>query len=112
MPERAAPENADSIAEALSEADARELLERVASLPITTWSYLWDHGAVRHIGPMAQDFHAAFGVGRDDRHIDTADALGVALAAIQALFRLVRDQSAEIVELRARIERLERATDA
>src|SRR5215216_1770278 len=48
--------------------DTTEVLERVAELPITTWSYLSQDPAVRHIGPMAQDFHAAFEVGEDDTH--------------------------------------------
>ena len=56
---------------------------------------------------MAQDFHAAFGVGPDDRHIATVDADGVALAAIQALHRMVEDQRAELERLRARLGELE-----
>jgi hypothetical protein len=68
-----------------AEVDADATLARVRELPITTWSYLEDDPAVRHIGPMAQDFAAAFAVGEDDRHIHTVDANGVALAAIQAL---------------------------
>jgi hypothetical protein len=45
---------------------------------------------------MAQDFHAAFGVGTDDKHIATVDADGVALAAIQGLHAIVKDQAAEL----------------
>jgi len=40
---------------------------------------------VRHVGPMAQDFYVAFGVGADDKHITSIDEDGVALAAIKAL---------------------------
>jgi hypothetical protein len=89
--------------------DTHDVLERVAALPITTWSYLWDEGRVRHMGPMAQDFHAAFGLGGDERRIDVADGLGVALAAIQALHELVEGQAAEIAELHGRLDRLIRA---
>ena len=64
--------------------DAREVLEKVTRLPITQWQYKTQADA-RHIGPMAQDFHSAFGVGRDDKHIATVDEEGVALAAIQGL---------------------------
>jgi hypothetical protein len=78
----------------------------VLALEISSWSYLWDHSEVRHIGPMAQDFYAAFGLGVDDRHIHPADGNGVALAAIQALHELVRAQTDEIAELRARLERI------
>ncbi|MGH2724648.1 MAG: tail fiber domain-containing protein, partial [Actinomycetota bacterium] len=62
-----------------------DILARVAELPITTWRYISQDGSIRHIGPTAQDFHATFGVGEDDRHITAVDADGVALAAIQGL---------------------------
>ena len=48
------------------------------------WSYKSER-SVRHVGPMAQDFYAAFGVGEDDKHITSLDEDGVALAAIKAL---------------------------
>lgn len=65
--------------------DAPQILDRVAALPVSSWVYKTDTGA-RHIGPMAQDFHAAFAVnGADDTHINVGDEAGVALAAIQGL---------------------------
>src|SRR5204862_232069 len=63
-----------------AEVDAEAVLAGVRDLPISTWSYREDDPQVRHIGPMAQDFAAAFGVGDDDRRIHTVDANGVALA--------------------------------
>ncbi len=48
---------------------------------------------------MAQDFHAAFGVGEDERHISTVDADGVALAAIQGLYQLLQGKDREMEEL-------------
>jgi hypothetical protein len=61
----------------------RDVLEKVQSLPITEWQYKVDSRGQRHLGPMAQDFHAAFGLnGADDKHIATVDEEGVALAAI------------------------------
>ena len=77
----------------------------MARLPIETWQYKGE--AIRHIGPMAQDFAAAFRVGADDRHIDLIDANGVALAAIQALTERLDAQEAELAALRATIERLQ-----
>jgi hypothetical protein len=65
--------------------DPADMLERVRSLPVTTWNYRSDDPTVRHIGPMAQDFAAAFGVGSNDRTIHPIDGQGVALAAIQGL---------------------------
>jgi hypothetical protein len=59
------------------------------------------------MGPMAQDFHAAFGLGNNDKTIGTLDAAGVAFAAIQGLHEVVQEKDAEISSLRARIEALE-----
>jgi len=64
--------------------DDAAVLAKVAALPISEWSYR-SEGGVRHVGPMAQDFYAAFRVGEDDRHITSIDEDGVALAAIKAL---------------------------
>lgn len=80
--------------------DSHDILTRVAHLPIEIWSYNDQGPSIRHIGPMAQDFAAAFEVGEDDKHINLVDANGVALAAIQALYQLVREQSVQIAALR------------
>jgi hypothetical protein len=64
--------------------DDSTVLAKVAALPISRWSYKTEHG-VRHVGPMARDFYAAFKVGEDDKHITSIDEDGVALAAIKAL---------------------------
>lgn len=60
------------------------ILDKVASLNISEWNFK-EHPGHRHIGAMAQDFHRAFGLGADEKHISTIDADGIALAAIQAL---------------------------
>jgi hypothetical protein len=82
--------------------DAPDVLEKVAALPITTWQYKADEETVRHVGPMAQDFAAAFGVGANDRTLAPGDVAGVALAAIQALRQELTSARHEIAELRAR----------
>jgi hypothetical protein len=79
--------------------DANALLERLAALPISTWRYAREREA-RHVGPMAQDFKAAFAVGSSDQRIDLVDANGVALAAIQALYRRVRELERELAAAR------------
>jgi hypothetical protein len=81
--------------------DEQAVLEGVSRMPISTWSYRSEDPSVRHLGPMAQDFKAEFGLGDSDRSYDAIDAHGVAFAAIKALSEQVRDQN-------ARIERLER----
>ena len=82
--------------------DGRETLERLAVLPIQTWSYIDHNPSARHMGPMAQDFAAAFGLGTDDKTINPLDANGVALAAIQALYEEVRVLRKRLEELEAR----------
>jgi hypothetical protein len=72
--------------------DSRSVLEKVSQLPVETWAYKNDPGT-KHLGPMAQDFYAAFGTGADDRHIAVVDEGGVALAAIQGLNQKVEDSS-------------------
>jgi hypothetical protein len=70
----------------------RDVLAKVAALPISEWRYKVERNGVKHLGPMAQDFHAAFGLGESDRAIGSVDADGVALAAIQGLNQKVEDE--------------------
>ena len=70
---------------AIEPVDVQIILDAVIDLPINTWQYKTEGAAVRHMGPMAQDFSAAFGLGDDDKTISTVDPDGVALAAIQGL---------------------------
>jgi hypothetical protein len=81
--------------------DGQEVLARLAEMPISTWNYRAQDPSIRHVGPVAQDFYAAFEVGRDDRHIATIDLDGVALAAIQGLYQLSQEQDVRIEELEA-----------
>jgi hypothetical protein len=83
------------------------VLNAVARLPLYTWAYKHENG-VRHFGPLAEDFHARFGLGTDERHISPSDVAGVALAATQALNEVVASKEREISELRTRLGRLER----
>ena len=83
----------------------REILETVADLPIAHWSYKTED--TRHVGPMAEDFYAAFGLGADDKHIAAADAAGVALGAIQGLYDVVQEKDGTIQDLQQRVSELE-----
>jgi hypothetical protein len=98
LSDRHAKENTSAI-------NAREILEKVAALPLTTWNYKSQDQSIRHIGPMAQDFRAAFGVGENERTISVVDADGVALAAIQGLNQKLE---AAVTEKQTRIEVLEK----
>ncbi len=94
------------------------ILSQVAALPIASWRFTNEVDGVRHLGPMAQDFKAAFGLGNDEKMIGYLDENGVALVAIQGLNEKVEGRSqkeeariqkleAENTELKARLERLE-----
>jgi trimeric autotransporter adhesin len=94
--------------------DPSSLLEKIAAMPISTWNYKTQDDSIRHLGPTAQDFHEAFGLGEDDKHISTVDAQGVALAGVQALYQTVMqlkqnlaDKDQEISDLRTRLANLE-----
>lgn len=80
--------------------DVRAVLDRVVKLPMTTWRYKEESGAPRHMGVMAQDFRAAFGLNTSDKTINTVDADGVALAAIQGLNAKLEARDREISDLK------------
>ncbi len=93
--------------------EPKAVLAKIAAMPISQWNYKNDCKFV-HMGPMAQDFRAAFGLGLDDKSICSVDADGVALAAIQGLNQKVEDMSGEMkrrdtenAELKQRLEKLE-----
>jgi len=86
--------------------DPKDVLTRVSALPVTLWSYK-EENAVRHIGPMAEDFHQAFGLGTDDKHIAPGDQAGVALLAVQGLNQRVEEKAQEIEALRRKNADLE-----
>ena len=108
VPDRAAKENVEPV-------DVQTVLEHVVEIPITTWNYKEQADSIRHMGPMAQDFYAAFGLGLGETTIDTIDPDGVALAAIQGLNTKLEERlaekDAEMADLRERLERLERLTE-
>ena len=90
----------------LAPVDSGAILERLVELPIQKWRYREDTDSGEHIGPMAQDFAAAFGVGHDDRVIHSVDAHGVAFAAIQGLHQRLLEGAEQELVLRAEINRL------
>ncbi len=87
--------------------DGPSVLQRLVGLPVTTWSYKTDASGVRHMGPTAQDFYAAFGLGADNTHISPLDASGVALVAVQEQQAQIAVLQSEKQEMAARISSLE-----
>ena len=90
----------------IREVDGEEILDRLAELPVSRWSYKSQSENIEHIGPMAQDFYRLFGLGEDDKHITTLDPDGIALAAIKALIKKNNTLEGEMTELRNLVEKL------
>jgi hypothetical protein len=80
--------------------DDQAILTGIASLPMTKWVYKTDTKAW-HIGPIAEDFYASFGLGDDNKSISTIDPSGIALVGIKALDEKMTTQQQEIDELKA-----------
>ena len=72
--------------------DNANILHALLSIPVEMWKYrLSEYGpAVDHIGPYAEDFAKAFGIG-DGKTINYMDFLGVLAASVQALTKRVRE---------------------
>jgi hypothetical protein len=90
--------------------DGREVLARLAAMPVSEWSYRSDP-ASRHIGPMAEDFRSAFGLGTAEAGLNVGDVAGVTIAATQGLWAELQEQKAAakeqekaLAELRLRLE--------
>ena len=96
-----------NLKENFASVDGRDVLRRLANIPITAWNYKSQDDSVRHMGPVAQDFSAAFGLGEDDVSISTVDADGVALAGLQGAYQLLQEKDAQIISLEARVAALE-----
>ncbi|MGE0812261.1 MAG: tail fiber domain-containing protein [Vicinamibacterales bacterium] len=93
--------------------DGDEVLAKLAVMPIREWNYKAQDAAIRHVGPTAQDFAAAFGLGEDPLRISTIDADGIALRAIQALEARTRAENeslrAQLAAMQARLDALDAA---
>ncbi|HEX8245109.1 MAG TPA: tail fiber domain-containing protein [Longimicrobium sp.] len=99
--------------------DGEDLLARFRQVPVNTWSYIGEQGGVRHLGPFAEDFRAAFGLGIDSQSIGLLDIAGVNFAAVKALEartaqlqQELRQRDQRIGELEARLARIEAALAA
>jgi hypothetical protein len=97
-----------SVSDRNPDLSGEHVLRKLARMPIQEWSYKSQDASIRHVGPTAQDFHEAFGLGEDPLRINTVDADGIALAAIRALEARTTALIRENERLRARLDRLER----
>ena len=103
-----------NLKENLQPVDVARVLQRVVELPLYLWNAKGADPDVKHLGPTAQDFMAAFELGNSNKMIGMQDADGVALAAIQRLHQLFKaqresldKQQQRIVELEASVSQLE-----
>lgn len=90
--------------------DGSAILAGVTDLPITNWNYIGADPDRRYIGPTAQDFQAAFGLG-EDTTITTQDMDGVTLAAVQELGKENEKLQEENESLRDEQEETEKRQD-
>ena len=97
-----------NLKENLTQANGTEILEKVCALPLMEWNF--EGYSPRHMGPMAQDFHAAFALGDSESSIDSGDLHGVALASIQGLYELVQEKESVIAQQAKQIETLKKQT--
>jgi hypothetical protein len=96
----------------LVELDGSDVLARLAAMPVYAWQPKDGPNADdRHIGPMAQDFFATFGLGHSDTAIGLQDEAGVALAAIRGLHRMIEAKDAKIDALERRLDAQQRTLD-
>lgn len=92
---------------AIAPLDGSEVLARLVSLPLAQWRYRTEGDSIRHLGPMAEDFNAVFGLPGDQATISVVDANGIALASIQALHEQLQAKDAQLRALATRLEALE-----
>ncbi|MBL8309541.1 MAG: tail fiber domain-containing protein [Burkholderiales bacterium] len=88
-----------NLKQGLKKLDGKKILAKLAAMPVYQWQPKGQNAHIKHVGPMAQDFMKAFGVGDDDKMIGMQDADGVALAAIQGLNQIVKAKDAKIAAL-------------
>lgn len=83
------------------------VLEKLNALEITRWNYIKDSDDVKHIGPMAEDFHQAFALNGENStdRIAFSDSIGVALAAIKALIEKNNKLEQKLKSLEDKVER-------
>jgi hypothetical protein len=86
--------------------DSQEVLLQLSELPVTTWNYRKESREIRHMGPVSEDFHAAFGLGEDDKHISPNDLAGVNTAAIQGLVQENAELKAELAAMKQELDEI------
>lgn len=90
-----------------------DILRKIGAMKLSSWNYKGQR-EIRHYGPMAQDFYAAFGhdalgpIGCDTL-IYSHDFSGVTFAGVQALIRENEQLKAKLTDVNTRLQLIERA---
>jgi hypothetical protein len=95
--------------------NGQDVLARLRNVPVSTWNYISEGSNVRHMGPVAEDFYQAFGLGSSNTAIGVQDLAGVSLAAIKSLDERtseLQQKSAEVEQLRTQVSELRSANAA
>jgi hypothetical protein len=90
--------------------NGEDVLSRLRKIPVSTWNYITEGKQVRHMGPMAEDFYSAFGLGTNNISIGIQDLAGVSIAAVKALevrTAQLQEKTVEVEQLRTRVNSLE-----
>jgi hypothetical protein len=87
--------------------DGEDVLSRIRGIPITTWSMIGGDAEVRHLGPVAEDFYAAFPLGLGETTIGMGNIDGVNLAAAKALEARTAHLQQQLDDRTARVQALE-----
>jgi hypothetical protein len=86
-----------------------DVLSRLRGIDVSTWNYISEGRAVRHMGPMAEDFYKAFQLGTGNTSIGVQDLTGVSLAAIKELHQRtdeLQQKATEVEQLREQVNQL------
>ena len=94
------------VKENMAAVNTDEILAKLCELPVMTWNYKKEDAKVKHLGPMAEDFHALFDLGKDEKHLSPQDLAGVAVAAVKGLKDELAKKDARVKELESEIKAL------
>lgn len=87
--------------------DAQSLLAGIRALPLSTWAYIEDTAGTRHLGPVAEDFFAQFGLGEGPNSIGAQDLASLGLVGVQALAERDEAHARELAALSERNAQLQ-----
>jgi trimeric autotransporter adhesin len=91
-----------NIKENFRELDGEEVLEKIRNMPVTEWNYKKGDSSLKYVGPMAQDFYAAFHLGgTDSLGINSISIDGVNMAGVKALEKRTSEMKGELAAVKA-----------